>query len=539
MEISNLSRLTHRSRRRVQFLYGGLIVTVMWNIIAVYKYFVEPFVQNPVFRKWAFFKHWVTNEPLVFLFSLVFVTLNVCLYICTGFMLMSPIVQMIWSILKKYIPCRIRRRTWCFCNCSCKSLERVLKDIYDNYCNLEPENDEVLDDITKRYILSILNGCKQKFKMKNMQYRLVGSSAEGLGKPYTLELNKGYSDPLVKFLLRFFCCCCPCSTAYTSLRTDFDIIMECDNSNTNLGRIFKLEDVGSESFNPGFVCLHCSHTRENNSLAFLCTNVQEHNYLSSSAVRSNISDIVNDSSENELPSSSIFGVFKHPPVIEIEENGPAVKLVTYPLGQAWYWNDDQKVVSFEGDIVFGIRYSEVWPTCAAGWENRPRLWPSADIVKEIVKSGFILVPKPSHNRTEKDDEIEWHISFPHCETYLSKKIPKVAKACYLALKLVLKNHLVYHCDNLKTYYLKTILLWELEKHPEEFWELENIVECFDCLLSRLISCVDTKKCPNYWIESLDLFEKIDRQELGSLVNVLVKIRANPAPYIEDIGSMWC
>lgn len=56
-------------------------------------------------------------------------------------------------------------------------------------------------------------------------YILVGSSAEGLRKSYILDLKNSYSDQWQRFLLRFFCCCLPCNTSFTCLRTDIDIIL--------------------------------------------------------------------------------------------------------------------------------------------------------------------------------------------------------------------------------------------------------------------------------------------------------------------------
>lgn len=197
------------------------------------------------------------------------------------------------------------------------------------------------------------------------------------------------------------------------------------------------------------------------------------------------------------------------------------------------------MVSFEGDIVFGIHYLREWPFCASRWIKRPRIWPSSHDVEEVVQSGFILIPKPSHQGPQAEDDVEWHMSFPHCETYLSMKFPRVAKACYLGMKLILKNHIVYYCNDMKTYYLKTIFLWELEKHPEEFWSLENIAECFDCLLESFITCVNQQKCPHYWIDSLDLFKEVEKKDLSSLAGVLMKLKSNPAPYIRDVGSLWC
>lgn len=73
----------------MRILHFCLMILVFVNMFVVYKYFGEPFVEDPFLRRWDFLKFWITNQPLVFLFSLIFVSLNVCLYICTGFILIS------------------------------------------------------------------------------------------------------------------------------------------------------------------------------------------------------------------------------------------------------------------------------------------------------------------------------------------------------------------------------------------------------------------------------------------------------------------
>ena len=339
-------------------------------------------------------------------------------------------VRYIWVKIKDYVPCRIRRRTWCFCRCSCKRLEKLLINIHESHCNWEPQRPENLDQTTKHCIMLVADNAGEKLQIQNLRYRLVGSSAEGLGKPYTIELQNGYRDATGRFLLRFFCFCCPCSTSYTSLRTDFDIILEYTRESEDVGGKFVVDD--SYSRLPGFVLLRFE-TQKVESLSSwhsLCKDFDGKIFLSSSLVRHSIYDVINSTSESSLPASYIFGVFKHLPVIELEEKGPAVKLATYPLGQAWYWNEDQKLVSFEGDFVFGIHCYQPWPECAAAWIERPRLWPYPDDVKCISESGFIIVAKSSHKASDRQNDLEWHISFPHAETYLSERMPKVAKACF-------------------------------------------------------------------------------------------------------------
>ena len=212
----------------------------------------------------------------------------------------------------------------------------------------------------------------------------------------------------------------------------------------------------------------------------------------------------------------------------------------YPIGQTWYWNENQKFVIFEADVVFGIHCYGKWAQCALKWYGRRRCWPTSGDVEHVVESGYILVPKSSKEPSAitDDNDLEWLVSFPHCETYLSQRIPQVAKACYLALKIIFKDHLSYHCETLKSYHLKTVLFWELEKHPKEFWNILCIEKCFLHLLDSFIRCVSEKSFPSYWLDDHNLFKDCDA-ELTELLGLLCKIRSNPAPYIEDIGSMWC
>lgn len=284
----------------------------------------------------------------------------------------------------------------------------------------------------------------------------------------------------------------------------------------------------------------------------LCVEVMNNTYLSASRVRQAVYRSVDSIDERSLPASRIFGPLKHPPNVNLEVKGPAVKLELTPIGQVWYWNENQKFVIFEADLVFGIHCRQEWPKCAQSWASRKRYWPSREDVGFILNSGFILVAKSSKSEIRSQSpearsdlhlndssDLEWSLSFPHSETYLGQRLPEVAKACYLAVKIIFKDHLSYLCEGLKTYQLKTVLFWELEKHPLSFWRVDNISKCFYCLLESFACCVKRRECLSYWIDGLNLFSHCSIGELDQVSAVLDKVIANPAPHVEDLGSMWC
>ncbi|XP_021355506.1 protein MB21D2-like isoform X2 [Mizuhopecten yessoensis] len=375
------------------------------------------------------------------------------------------------------------------------------------------------------------------------------------------NLKNSYRDQWCRFILRFFCCCLPCNTSFSCLRTDIDVIMKYNDRNLQNGNLsktlrsatkrnssstdsspslFNLEDSPNAT---GFVKIVLNTNMSKTLVApwqtFCEFSINGRTYFSSSMIRKAVFDSVNSVDENSLPASRIFGPFKHPPHIELETKGPAVKLTMFPIGQAWYWNENQKFVIFEADLVFGIHCHRKWPPCAQIWFSRPRFWPSATDVEHLKESGYVLVAKSSKTSQGHENDLEWLVSFPHCETYLGRRIPPVARAGYLALKIILKDHLIYICEGLKTYQLKTVLFWELEKHPMEFWEIGNIEECFLCLFDSLIECLRRRNCPSFWIENHNLLQDCDEDEIAELLFVLQRIRSNPAPYVEDLGSMWC
>ncbi len=70
----------------------------------------------------------------------------------------------------------------------------------------------------------------------------------------------------------------------------------------------------------------------------------------------------------------------------------------------------------------------------------------------------------------------------------------------LLLSLVLQGNPV------SVYTLQTLLLYECEKHPrEEDWEAAHMGDRISGILMQLISCLQCRRCPHYFLPSVDLF----------------------------------
>lgn len=74
------------------------------------------------------------------------------------------------------------------------------------------------------------------------------------------------------------------------------------------------------------------------------------------------------------------------------------------------------------------------------------------------------------------------------------------------LKTLRDRHLDLPGNPVTCYILKTLVLYECEKHPrEEEWEEHFVGDRIIGALIQLISCLQSRKCPHYFLPNLDLF----------------------------------
>ena len=74
------------------------------------------------------------------------------------------------------------------------------------------------------------------------------------------------------------------------------------------------------------------------------------------------------------------------------------------------------------------------------------------------------------------------------------------------LKTLRDNHLDLPGNPINSYILKTLVLYECEKHPRDYeWEETAIGDRLNGIFLQLISCLQCKRCPHYFLPTLDLF----------------------------------
>ena len=217
-------------------------------------------------------------------------------------------------------------------------------------------------------------------------------------------------------------------------------------------------------------------------------------------------------------------------IAKLNTSGPAVQLkVGTTKTQYWaccflYEND-----GFLADFVFGIKTN--WPSISDWKDRTDRFWPSPEDVMRIVQDGCHFVAKA---QPEDSIGITWRYSFSKAEVELSKLVNPVVKKCYLALKMISKDHLQPIAPWLKSYHLKTILYHTLEKTPTDVWKMEEIETCFKLLFENFKTSLNNGICQHYWISNINLFDMNlvkKRYHYKTFSSVLDKISVNPVKFI--------
>jgi len=159
-------------------------------------------------------------------------------------------------------------------------------------------------------------------------------------------------------------------------------------------------------------------------------------------------------------------------------------------------------------ITPSFKCGGVWPRSAAHWPLMHIAWPHPNLVAQVKTEGFDLLSKESLSMQGKQSAMEgdaWVISFTEAERQLL--VGGARRKCLSILKALRDRHLDIQGNPVTSYVLQTLLLYECEKHPRESeWEQGSIGDRINGLLLQLMSCLQCRRCPHYFLPNLDLFK---------------------------------
>lgn len=176
-------------------------------------------------------------------------------------------------------------------------------------------------------------------------------------------------------------------------------------------------------------------------------------------------------------------------------------------------------------ITPAFKCSGIWPRSTAHWPMPHIPWPNPALVAEVKTEGFNLLSKESPAQAGKQSSAEgdaWVLSFSDAENKLLQG--GCRKKCLSILKSLRDKHLDMPGQPVRNYHLKTLLLYECEKHPREIeWDETCLGDRLNGILLQMISCLQNRRCPHYFLTGLDLFQSQPHSALDQAAKQIWRI----------------
>ena len=175
-----------------------------------------------------------------------------------------------------------------------------------------------------------------------------------------------------------------------------------------------------------------------------------------------------------------------PPVKNGVQNGPAI-------------------TTGNNDYVPSLKCSG-WPEECNTYFDRARHWPEQIKLHEIYNKGMHIVGTASTD-ISPSTIIEFRFSFSLAEKILIRDLSMIQFVTYYFLKY-LKDCLKLENGSedyiIKSYFIKTIVLWNCEKVAKESWTKANFLFNAKQCLSELCSCFKKKRLPHLFLDNCNL-----------------------------------
>ncbi|KAL4218236.1 hypothetical protein ACF0H5_022972 [Mactra antiquata] len=209
-----------------------------------------------------------------------------------------------------------------------------------------------------------------------------------------------------------------------------------------------------------------------------------------------------------------------------EQEGPA-RYIQSPYGE-------------EINILYGIKCTS-WPREVSNTfllNHDKLIWPSDQLLQDVLQSKCFVVPKGSDNGPDSD--IEWRLSFSCGERLLMFDLNIVQIRCYVLMKYVKATFLdnVPDCKGIiSSYICKTVLFHTVSQTPKDEWVEDQLLTNFNKCLCNLQMFIDQKNCPHFIMPRNNLLaNKLDNTARVRLSEEIQRIIASNWYALFDIKS---
>lgn len=166
------------------------------------------------------------------------------------------------------------------------------------------------------------------------------------------------------------------------------------------------------------------------------------------------------------------------------------------------------------ELVPAFRCGSIWPQNTCVWPTLGSAWPSQPAIANVKMRGFNLLARDPYPTTKpiNTEGDAWVLSFTDAEELLLSG--GCRKLCLSMLKALCDKHLNITGDPIDYVHLTNLVLYECEKHPREYeWDEECLFDRINGVLLQLVSCLQCRKCPHFFLKGVDLFSGKSKNSL--------------------------
>ena len=190
---------------------------------------------------------------------------------------------------------------------------------------------------------------------------------------------------------------------------------------------------------------------------------------------------------------------------------------------------------FSVELIPAFRCGSIWPQNACCWPRSDLMWPAQPTIASVKLRGFALLardPYPCVKSTGSEGDA-WLLSFNDAEDVLFATGGR--RLCLSMLKTLYDKHLDLAGRPLEYIHLVVLLLYECEKHPRESdWLEDALVDRINGIFLQLVSCLQCRRCPHFFLKGVDLFACKTKQALDHAAkqawNIARDIATNPSSF---------
>ena len=209
--------------------------------------------------------------------------------------------------------------------------------------------------------------------------------------------------------------------------------------------------------------------------------------------------------------------------ITLKFNTPTITKATVQDNFDVYANE-KLVLNVAWDFSTLIRINW-WPQVANEWIFRKRKWPNKTVINDLTKMSY-LITKSSVDPSSGNDTSELQYSFAHLEKELISRRSSDQGYLYLIFKSMFYKWIKpIDPETISSFIVKTVMLWLCEEYcpNHHIWRKKSCVRTLNRLFCKLLSALEDRKLPYYFIPTINVIEGINDESRIKMISVVKDI----------------